>query len=789
MSKKPTPKDKAKEKEEENKEMEKLIEEFKPKKQEILDKMITGLLLYVKESKMPKSKTSYFMDCYNLIYNYTDRGLPEYLLKFHNEIIQQAVTDCYKKLKDLSNMDFIDNFISCTERLNTLIYTMSRIFLYLSRNYIENSDNKDNEKKLHEGKNHISQFSMDIFKKDYFDKLERKVFNYLNEILIREERNGNKEHRLKITYIMKLLSYLDFQMPEINKESSTKIYWEEKGNSQNKIHYQSKWYNDYFKEETIKYIKNKSERDIKNNSAPEYVKCELKYIKEEEEREKEYINQTFHPDIDNINYEYLIKNNMNQLVEMDTGVNYMFQTKKKDELSEIFQLFKYFPESLKLIQKSFRADIKERLTKLFDNKELSRDPKKFIPALINLKKDMDEILILCFEHNNEFEDEENKEFSVLMKKDFYPKQLANYSDFCMRAGFKGKSEKEIDNILNDIISLFKNISSKLVFQIEYAKKMSERLIKGSSYSMNAEKSLISKLKQESGVTYVSKMNEMISDLEKNNKETDLYKQSKSKGNPNGIKFDVKIISQSAWEVSKTNMEKIELFPFLKVCIEDFQTFYCGRHQQTKLLWCYGLSKLDIQYLYLNNKNISTSTLLQVLALLYLEKYENLTLEKIANLLGCSVNKVISDIKGLIFNPSFNQHGQIDKGVILSNVDPKTKEFKPSTEITINKNFSVTHKKFNTLPLPQKKTEAEIKASEAEEAQITKRYQDNILQATITRIMKSRIGQDTSHVWLVGEASKQVDLFKAQPQQIKENIEKLIEKNVVKRAGAKYEYIA
>ena len=80
----------------------------------------------------------------------------------------------------------------------------------------------------------------------------------------------------------------------------------------------------------------------------------------------------------------------------------------------------------------------------------------------------------------------------------------------------------------------------------------------------------------------------------------------------------------------------------------------------------------------------------------------------------------------------------------------------------------------------------------EEAQITKRYQDNILQSTLTRIMKSRIGQKTTHVWLVNETSKQIDLFRAQPQQIKENIEKLIEKNIMKRAEKDrtcYEYIA
>ena len=74
----------------------------------------------------------------------------------------------------------------------------------------------------------------------------------------------------------------------------------------------------------------------------------------------------------------------------------------------------------------------------------------------------------------------------------------------------------------------------------------------------------------------------------------------------------------------------------------------------------------------------------------------------------------------------------------------------------------------------------------------KRYQDNILQATITRIMKSRIGQETNHVWLLNETDRQIDLFKAQPQQIKENIEKLIEKNIIKRSrknGSIYEYIA
>ena len=206
----------------------------------------------------------------------------------------------------------------------------------------------------------------------------------------------------------------------------------------------------------------------------------------------------------------------------------------------------------------------------------------------------------------------------------------------------------------------------------------------------------------------------------------------------------------------------------------------------------GLSKLDIQYLYLKNKNISISTLPQFLILLQLEKYGTLTIKQIAENLRCQISIIISDINGLVFNPSYNPHGLIDKGVITGKFDAEKKEFKESDEISINLDFKSARVKFNTIPLPQKKSATEIKEAEIEEARITKRYQDNILQATLTRIMKSRIGQKTTHVWIVGEASKQVDLFKAQPQQIKENIEKLIEKNVIKRDEKDrtcYDYIA
>ena len=273
---------------------------------------------------------------------------------------------------------------------------------------------------------------------------------------------------------------------------------------------------------------------------------------------------------------------------------------------------------------------------------------------------------------------------------------------------------------------------------------------------------------------------------------DAYKLSESKACLHEIKFIIQVISQSAWEINKKCMEKFELPKLLSSCMDDFEKFYISRHSNKKLIWCLGLSKLEIQFLYLKNKNISISTLPQYLLLLQLEKYETLSLEKIAEFLGCQISTVLTDIHGLVYNPSYNPQSLPEKGVILGSYDIKTKEFKSTDTVSINLNLNITRQKFNTIPLSVKKTAAEIRENELEEATINKKYQDNILQSTLTRIMKSRIGQETTHIWLVNETSKQIDLFKAQPQQIKENIEKLIEKNIIRRSEDNrtcYEYIA
>jgi hypothetical protein len=201
---------------------------------------------------------------------------------------------------------------------------------------------------------------------------------------------------------------------------------------------------------------------------------------------------------------------------------------------------------------------------------------------------MDSLVEYSFNNHILFQDTKNKAFSYFMNKEFYAKQLANYCDYEMKIGIKGNSESQIDEKLNNIINVFKCLNNKLAFQLDYAKKLSDRLINSRTQSMIAEKNLITKLKSEAGVAYVNKMTSMMQDLESSRTEMDLFRQQTHRGSPNGVVFSVQVLQNGAWEIEKNKFDKIEIPTFLLKCLEEFNNFYIGRHKNHKLTWAYGL---------------------------------------------------------------------------------------------------------------------------------------------------------------------------------------------------------
>ena len=748
-----------------------------------IDKMINNILINLKSGIFQHNKPLEYLEASGSVIELADQGdiYCHELLLYHNQVIEIYIIECKKELHSENEKNLIDKFLSQTEQIIFLIYWMDNIFSFLDRFYTKAIT-----------KISLGQYSMDLYKSLFFEEFRNNIFIEVDK-LINEERNGFSINGAndKIKSVMKILEEMNFQKPKIVKEGN-KIFLVDKSDHINSSQSELKnlWFSEYFIKDTEDFIKTKASNDFKCMSISDYLSTQIKYLEEEKERLKEIIMPIDQEKIDKIttiNFQYLFGQFKNEFEFTNERFIKALEEQDNDQLNIMYKISKIFPDYLNIIEEELIKYIKNKCEESFKDGEILKDKNKFLTELVNLRKNINNLI--CFENDIKIQGIINRAFQSYFMKDKYAKQLSIYVDYYMRKGFKGKSKEEIDNILNDIIIVFSCLNSKLIFQIETVKYMSERLLKKESLSIINEQSFISKLKQEAGVSYVRKMQEILTDLENNKKDAELYKSLEHKGSPNGIKLDITVVSQYAWDINQKYLEKIEIPTFLSSCLDDFKNFFIGKYKDRNLIWYLGLSRLEIQYLYLKDKNISVSTLPQLLSLLLLEEKGELTIGEISQILKCKPNIIISDIQGLIFNPSFNPDSQADKGIITGTFNEESKEFKETDKIIINKNFNNQRLKFSTIPLIKKKSESEQKKEEIQEGEIIKRYQNNILQTTLTRIMKSRIGIETTHEWLVNKTAEQIDLFKAQPQQIKENIEKLIEKNIIKRNGASYEYIA
>ena len=80
---------------------------------EIEKRVINGLFDFVRNGSNLQSTSKDYMFCYSEICNLTDYGtdygMGKKLIDYHNKIIEKVSTECYEKINDLINIDFIDS--------------------------------------------------------------------------------------------------------------------------------------------------------------------------------------------------------------------------------------------------------------------------------------------------------------------------------------------------------------------------------------------------------------------------------------------------------------------------------------------------------------------------------------------------------------------------------------------------------------------------------------------------------------------------------------------------------
>ena len=139
---------------------------------------------------------------------------------------------------------------------------------------------------------------------------------------------------------------------------------------------------------------------------------------------------------------------------------------------------------------------------------------QMIQELLDFKEKLDETNV-CWNYNEKFLNalKDSFEHFINQRPNKPAELIAKYIDNKLRAGNKEASEEELDRILDKIMVLFRFIHGKDVFEAFYKKDLAKRLLVGKSASVDAEKSMLSKLKQECGGVFTLKLEGMFKDME------------------------------------------------------------------------------------------------------------------------------------------------------------------------------------------------------------------------------------------------------------------------------------
>ena len=504
------------------------------------------------------------------------------LYNYYNLKIKEFITFCMNELVKENEDNLINKFFEYTDRIYLFIYYMQRIFCYLDRFFTKVKV-----------KNSLSNVGADLYKSNFLKEFQPKVLSEIFK-LIREEGNAKKDFlKIKIKKLMEIVQDMEIKNPIIKKKNNI-IKWEDKNNDIISLEsIEILFYNEYYKY-IEEYLKTKSNEVLNENSISEYISSQMKYMKEEYEKLNYYFNNIQSESLIYLYYEYKIVKPLEKIDPNNTIFISWIENENFEIISNLYKLSKYDRDNKSnFLQNKVKSYIKFKCENLRKNGEISKNVKTFIPELNKLIKNQTALIQKLFENDNKFIN------SIIIPSDHYSKQLSVYVDYCMRIGFKGKSKGEIENTLNDIIITFNRLNSKTVFIADSNNKMTDRLIKNETLSLINEQYFITKLKEEIGLSSVNIMQGLISDLETSKKDSELFRISDNQGAPYDIKLDVKVIS-NRWKINQKYMEKIELPKFLSSYLDSFEKFYINRHEHQKLLWFLGLSRIEIQYLYINN---------------------------------------------------------------------------------------------------------------------------------------------------------------------------------------------
>ena len=370
-------------------------------------------------------------------------------------------------------------------------------------------------------------------------------------------------------------------------------------------------YQEYFSKELIanteNYYNKITQAYINNNSIEKYID----YVEEVLEFENYLIVSNFNeitlkPVLNKLNI-ILLNNNKKIIFEKYFDNQNMNSNNSKLALNENYPLMKKIYilfKNIKLeeeIRKKFTDYIITTCKSIYS--KYTKNYVLFYESIILLKKNIDKYISESFLGEEKFKSisKESLIKGMNRKPSFICDIFNNYIDNVLRFDAGKKPLNEIKNIINEYMILFKYIGDKDLFENCFIKKLCIRCLFDLNKSEEAQNYLIEQLKKECGPYFVSKSQEMISDVKASKEMSHLFNESqtKEKKDDNDINIPINyfVLSNYTWPIDKLISGEINNFDISKKEKKFFE-FYHKKNSGKSLFWhlpyCFGEVEMKIK---------------------------------------------------------------------------------------------------------------------------------------------------------------------------------------------------
>ncbi|KAM9826637.1 cullin-4A isoform 2-T2 [Syngnathus typhle] len=525
-----------------------------------------------------------------------------------------------------------------------------------------------------------------------------------------------------------------------------------------------------FLSETNRLYAAEGQRLMQDRDVPEYLHHVARRLEEENDRVVSYLELSTQKPLINCVEKQLLGEHMSTILQK--GLSILLDGNRVTELALLYQLFSKVKDGLPTLLQFWRDYIKTFGEEIVCTPEKDKD---MVQELLDFKDKMDNVAQSCFARSEGFINAMKEAFETFInKRPNKPAELiAKYVDSKLRAGNKESTEEELERILDKIMIIFRFIHGKDVFEAFYKKDLAKRLLVGKSASVDAEKSMLSKLKHECGAAFTSKLEGMFKDMELSKDIMIQFKQyTQNQSEPSNIELTVNILTMGYWP-SYLPME-VHLPSEMVKLQEVFKLFYLGKHSGRKLQWQPTLGHAVLKAEFKEGRKELQVSLFQTLVVLMFNEGEEFSMEEIGTATGIEEGELKRTLQSLACG----------KARVLNKI-PRGKDVEDGDRFSFNSDFK--HKLFRI-----KINQIQMKETVEEQVSTTERvFQDRQYQidAAVVRIMKMR--KTLSHNLLVSELYNQLK-FPVKPGDLKKRIESLIDRDYMERdkeSPNQYRYVA